>query len=141
MTDNPGRPTVMTIEVVEKICERLASGESLRSICRDNDMPAMSTVMLAVVYDRDGFSEHYMRAREAAGFSHADMVVDLATRATDGEIDPNAARAAMTGMIWAAERMAPKKHSPRQDINHQSDDGSMTPRKIEIVAKHGNSED
>lgn len=123
----PGRPTVMTEEMRNEICRKLAGGDSLRSICRDPAMPHMSTVLLAVVQDRDGFSDQYMCAREAAGFAHADKVADLADEAARQGIDPQAARAAMDGFKWAAERMAPKRHSQRQEVDHTSSDGSMSP--------------
>lgn len=112
------RPTVMTEEVTQEVCVRLAAGESLRSICRDEGMPALSTVMLAVVDDRDGFRNSYMRAREAAGYSHADRIVDLVELLSEQAIDPQIAKAMMDGLKWAAERMAPKNHSPRQSIDH-----------------------
>lgn len=97
-------------------------------------MPEKSNVLLWVVTDRvvEGtdtiFRDQYMIAREAAGYSHADQVADLATKCSQEGIDPNSARVAMTGYIWAAERMAPKKHSPKQELSHTSPDGSMTPR-------------
>lgn len=40
-----GRPTLFTDELALEICERIANGRSLRSVCLDKDMPAMSTVM------------------------------------------------------------------------------------------------
>jgi hypothetical protein len=128
-----GRDTKCTPEIVEAVCERLAGGESLRSIAKDVDMPAVSTVLLWVVTGRlvEGtdvpFSEHYMQAREAGGYSHADRVIETVDKVCAGEIDPQAARAMLDGLKWAAERMAPKKHSPRQEIDHSSTDGSMTP--------------
>lgn len=129
-----GRPTVMTPEVVEYICTELAEGRSLRSICREEGMPAVSTVLLAVVQDRNGFSEQYRRAREAAGFAHADNIVELANMVVASEIGPNEARAAMDGLKWAAERMAPKAHSPKQKIDHTTNGESLAPARIEIVA-------
>lgn len=142
-----GAPTVMTQEVMDAICEKLAGGESLRSICRAGDMPAISTVLLAVVQNRDGFSEQYMQAREAGGFSHADRIIDTVDRVASEEIDPHAARAMLDGLKWAAERMAPKKHSARQDVNHTSDDGSMSPQDNSIAViealkrKHAEDDD
>lgn len=135
-----GRPTKCTPDVVTEICERLAGGESLISICRDDHMPAKANVLLWVVTGRevDGtgvpFRDHYMQAREAAGFSHADRVVDVTEEVALGQLDPHAARAMLDGLKWAAERMAPKKHSPRQEIDHRSGDGSMSPSRIELVA-------
>lgn len=136
-----GRPTVMKPEIQDKICQRLAGGESLRSICTDETFPSVSTVMLAVVQDRDGFRNSYVCAREAAGFAHGDGVIEIVELVRDGSIDPQAAKAMMDGLKWAAERMAPKAHSAKQDINHTSDDGSMSPSRIELVAPNDNSED
>ena len=113
-----GRPTVMTPDTRSKICALLAEGRSLRSICREPNMPAVSTVLLAVVDDRDGFSEQYMRAREAAGHAHADNVVETANLVQAGELGPNEARAINDALKWAAERMAPKSFSPRQELDH-----------------------
>jgi hypothetical protein len=117
----------MTKEVREEICFRLAGGESLRSICVDNKMPALSTVLLAVVQDRDGFSVQYMQAREAGGFSHADRIIDTVDKVAAAELDPQSARAMIDGLKWAAERMASKHHSSRQEIDHSSTDKSMSP--------------
>ena len=39
----PGRPTIETRAIWNKICERIACGEPLRSICKDDAMPARST--------------------------------------------------------------------------------------------------
>lgn len=140
------RPTVMTGKVRETVCHRLASGESLRSICAEESLPAISTVLLAVVQDRDGFSEQYMQARAAGGFSHADRVIDTVDRVATGEIDPQSARAMLDGLKWAAERMAPKHHSARQEIDHTSGDGSMSPKDASnavlaaLAAKHNDTQ-
>lgn len=53
------------------LCERVASGRSLRDICSDDDMPAISTVELEL--DRNAeFSEQYARAYERS----ADAIVE-----------------------------------------------------------------
>lgn len=106
-----GRPTVYSPDLTEKICTRLAAGDSLRKICTDEDMPSKSTVLLWVVTPDHEFSDQYIRAREAAGYSHADTMVDLADQVQEEDgIDPQRARVAMHGLAWAAERMAPKAH-------------------------------
>lgn len=109
----------------------------MRSICAEDAMPAVSSVLLWVVSGRlvEGtekpFSEQYMQAREAGGFSHADRIVDTVDRVSIGELEPQAARAMLDGLKWAAERMAPKAHSAKQDINHTSEDRSMSPQPID----------
>lgn len=123
-----GRPTIYTEELTARICARLAAGESLRAICKDKGIPSMSTILLWVVDGKhQDFSEQYMLAREAAGYAHGDRVADVAIRTEDGDIEPNAARVAMMGYQWAAERMAPKAHGSRQRVEHTSPDGSMSP--------------
>lgn len=81
-----------------------------------------------------------MQARTAGGFSHADRIIDTVDRVSTGEIDPQSARAMLDGLKWAAERMAPKSHSNRQEIDHQSSDGSMRPTHIILSAPDEDSE-
>ncbi len=40
-----GRPSLYTEALVAKICRRLAEGETLRAICRDEAMPDKATVL------------------------------------------------------------------------------------------------
>lgn len=141
------RPTVMTPETIDRICIELADGKSLKAICRDESMPARSTILLAVVDDRDGFRTRYMHAREAAGFAHADSVLEVIEELRLQGIDAQTARAMMDGLKWAAERMASKHHSPNQKIDHTSSDGSMSPKEhsaavlAALKAKHDTSAD
>jgi hypothetical protein len=90
-------------------------------------MPVLSTVLLAVVQDRDGFRSKYAHAREAAGYAHGDGVIEVVEAMRFGDIDAQTGRAMMDGLKWAAERMAPKAHSVKQELDHTSSDGSMTP--------------
>jgi len=124
-----GRPTRAKAEVIDEICFRIAAGESLRSVCRDDHLPAISTVTMWIV---DGtqpeFTEKYRMAREAAGYVHADRIGDIGAGIESEAIKPEVARAAMDAYKWSAERMAPKGHSPRTIQDHQSSDGSMSPQ-------------
>ena len=119
-----GRPSIYTAELSDRICQRLAGGESLRSICRDETMPAISSVMLWVVDGKhEEFSEHYARARQANGQAHGDRVADLVDMVISGEIEPQAAKVAMDGLKWSAERMAPKQYSNKQQLELTGKDG------------------
>jgi hypothetical protein len=61
---NDARPSASIDEIAAEICERLASGESLRAICRDDHMPKARTVYLWIARDLHGFFQQYVRARE-----------------------------------------------------------------------------
>ncbi len=45
MTKKRGRPTIYSEKVATEICVRLAVGESLRSMCKEESMPSFPTVM------------------------------------------------------------------------------------------------
>ncbi len=59
----PGRPTDYSDAVADLICERLSGGESLRSICRDPEMPGMTTVFRWLSKHKQ-FRNQYTLARE-----------------------------------------------------------------------------
>lgn len=111
------RPTGYNSKLGNEICLRLAGGESLRSICRDPNTPANSTVLLWVVDGKHPeFSEQYKLARESAGYAHADRLIDLVDQVESGDITPSTARVIADQLKWSAERMAPKAHTTRQDM-------------------------
>lgn len=128
-----GRPSIYSEDLAAEICRRLAGGESLRSVCRDDHMPHISTVLLWVVDGRHvEFSEQYMRAREAQGYFYADSMLDLANLVGTGELEPQQAKVIMDAYKWTAERNASKAYGPRKALDHTSSDGTMTPKAAQL---------
>src|SRR5690606_35856096 len=78
-----GRPSLYTEELAEKICARLADGESLNSICTDEGMPAESTVRLWTLDINHPFSAKYAQAREIGYLKMADELLDIADDGTN----------------------------------------------------------
>jgi hypothetical protein len=72
-----GRPTDYTVELAAEICGRLAMGESMRTVCKDECMPAASTVFLWLA-KHEGFSEQYVIAKEQSAEAIADEMFDIA---------------------------------------------------------------
>lgn len=72
-----GRPTDYSPELVARICEELVEGHSLRSICKRDDFPAISTVFLWLTKHPE-FVEQYTRAREEQAETLAAEIVDIA---------------------------------------------------------------
>jgi hypothetical protein len=148
MAKPPHRPTVYTAEVATEICRRMAEGESLRSICRDEKMPAISTVTLWVASDREGFSAQYETAMMARAHHWADEIIDIADDSANdymlrqskaGEeyetINPEAiarSRLRVDSRKWLLSKMLPK-FADKQSVDLTSSDGSMTPQVIERV--------
>lgn len=74
-----GRPTIYSDKLAQQICARIASGESMRRICKDESMPVMSTVMLWLIDGKHQFfSEHYAKSRQIQAETLADEIFDIA---------------------------------------------------------------
>ena len=129
-----GWPVTFTKEIADQICARMASGESLRSICFDENMPPESTVRLWAVDDREGFAAQYARAREALVEYWADDIVEIADESSNDTIVTesgvradsewiNRSRLRVDTRKWLMSKLAPKKYGDRQSIEHAGKDG------------------
>src|SRR5262245_21595296 len=108
----PRRP--YTPELAHRIYHRLSEGESLRSICRDADMPSTSTV-LAWVAKRPDFQRSYDLGRENGREAIGDEVLDIADNVWRRN-SPTAiedARREIDAKKWQLARMTSKRRKPR----------------------------
>jgi hypothetical protein len=81
-----GRPTSFKQSTGDEICKRLAEGESLRGICRDDHMPAASTVFGWLAGSDEKlrpFMEQYARAREAQADNLVDEILEISDDGTN----------------------------------------------------------
>lgn len=104
-----GRPTTYRKELVDEICGLLSEGVSMRTICRDPNMPAMSTIF-KWLGQHPYFSEQYARAKEESADAIAEDIQELADAVLAGHVDPNAARVALDAKKWSASKLKPKKY-------------------------------
>lgn len=85
-----GRPCEYTQERADTICDRLASGESLIAICRDDpDLPTDLTVYRWLRRDDEigeAFRKQYTHAREAQADHMFDRITEVARNTQMGEI-------------------------------------------------------
>jgi hypothetical protein len=132
-----GRPSTYSQEIADIICKRLAEGESLRTIVKDEGMPAQGTVYVWLLKHKD-FEEQYTRAREEQAETHADEIVSIADETPDTvpvydkegnllRIDLSSAylqwqRQRIDARKWNASKQRPKKYGDRQI--HSGDDDS-----------------
>jgi hypothetical protein len=130
---NPGRPSAYTAEVAAEICRRLAEGESLTSICKDDHMPARSTVTAWYIDNREGFSEQYAKARDIGLDVMADQVMGIAD--SSGE-DVQRDRLRFDARRWYLSKLAPKRYGDK--VIHAGDSESPIVTRIEIVAAGDN---
>lgn len=147
-----GRPSSFTQEMADLICERIGSGESLRAICRDAEMPAQSTVFKWLV-DFKSFSEQYARAREAQTEALAEEILEIADDGRndtytdeDGNERTNhdvvaRSRLRVDSRKWLMSKLAPKKYGEKITQEHTGPDGGPVVTRIELVAPDVNSAD
>ena len=68
--------------IEEDICERLADGQSIVSICKDVKLPSLRTVMTWQA-DDEAFAARIMRARETGYLIRGERAVETAKGAAD----------------------------------------------------------
>lgn len=76
-----GRPTIYTPDLGDEICRRLAEGDSLNKISKDENMPNRSTMIawaLGQVEDAKEFTNKYALARQIQQEGLADEIHDIA---------------------------------------------------------------
>lgn len=137
-----GRPTDYSLELTDLICERLACGESMRSISRDDGMPAMST-LFKWLREHDEFSQQYAKAKEESADALVEDMLDIADNQVgnpligeDGEPVKNADGYVMTSVDgpavahaklkvdtrkWAASKLKPKKYGEKIQQEHSGE--------------------
>lgn len=141
-----GRPSIYSTALASEICSRIAEGESLRSICRDESMPSLASIFLWLSQKPD-FSEQYTRAREEQADVHADAIVAIAdetpdveeVRDRDGNIVDLKLHSAyvqwqknrIDARKWVASKLKPKKYGDRVQVAGEAE----SPIKVEAEVK------
>ncbi len=154
----PGQPTKYTPELAASICERMAGGESLASICAGENMPGRTTVV-GWQGQHDGFSTMFARARIAYADAIFDEAMEIAddssgdwttkrkggeeVRAVDHE-NIQRARLRVETRMKAVAKINPGKYGDKLDLNmsgeinvSQLSDAKLNERIIGLLEKIG----
>jgi len=104
----------MEPEIIDQVLDRLATGESLRAICRTPGYPSIWRFLRAVDDDESGqLAQQYARAREANGDTMDARVLEIADEVAASKMDPQAGRTAMEGYKWRAAHQRPHRYGDR----------------------------
>jgi hypothetical protein len=139
-----GRHSTFDEDTASRICELIADGRSLKSICQDDGMPDKSTVF-RWLSSNEAFRDNYTRAREAQADAIFDEILDIAdedqttVKATgeSGEIvtfDSVAVqrnRLRIDARKWMAGKLRPKKYGDKIEIAGDAEN----PLKIETITR------
>jgi hypothetical protein len=103
-------------ELFDRICERMAQGETLRKICLEKDMPNITTVWKwKEAGDERG--KQYAHAREAQADAQFERIGDVVDKVEDGTLEPQQARAMVDALKWTAGKLRPKVYGDKVDVS------------------------
>jgi hypothetical protein len=108
-----GRPSKFSQELADEICNRLAHGETLRSIIASSPhIPERRTIYSWLDAHQD-FQLQYKKARAEQADYYAELIVDESFSSHDAGIG----RLRVDALKWAASKMAPKKYGDKIEID------------------------
>ena len=150
-----------TEEIADGLCERIAEGESVNSICRssDTDTPSKSTFFKWLT-DQPTFSDKYTRAKELGAEAIAEDMFEIADDGTNDWMERVDREGTGTGTYtlngehvqrsklrvdtrkWYLSKILPKKYGDKINVegnlNHRDATG-MSDAELESIAA-GSSE-
>lgn len=127
-----GRPSGFTQEIADQICERIAEGESVRTIIETDGMPSQSMIY-RWLSENQSFREQYAHAREMQADTLFDEMLDIADDGTndwmlqqrgENEVWVENGEALRRSQLridtrkWIASKLKPKKYGDKLDLNH-----------------------
>lgn len=118
--------SLFTQEIFDRICERIAEGESLRAICKTKDYPAKRTFLRWVAND-EKLAAQYGEAQNMRAEHYFDEIIDIADKGSD----PAKTRVQVDARKWVLARMNPKKYGDRIVNEHAGEGGG--PLVVKIV--------
>lgn len=149
--------TEFSQELFDTICDRIADGESLRTICSDKDMPNKATVFRWLASD-DALSDQYARARSAQADALFDEILDIADDARNdwmersGEEDAGwiangehiqRSKLRIDARKWMAGKLRPKVYGEKLELEHggRVETGPITGFDIRIASAPASNTD
>jgi len=148
-----GRPSIFSEEIAAAIVDRIMEGRSLRSICKEDDMPGISTVIRWLADDRSEQFRAFRAQYEAAKREQADVLADeIVEIADDGSNDWMArhdpenpgyiangehiqrSRLRCDVRKWVASKLKPKRYGEHLDLTSDGRQIEM-PSIIYLVAE------
>lgn len=124
-------------EIFDEICVRIAEGESLRKICKDEKMPSLVSVW-KWLNNSEELVKQYTRAREEQAETFVDEILDIADdNKDDTSIDENGkliinqeviarSRLRVDSRKWIASKLKPKRFGDYTKIQAEVKDTSST---------------
>lgn len=129
-----GRPSIYSQELANVICGKIAKGMSLRAVCREEEMPALSVVEKWVAEKKhDGFAEQYAEARASQAQHLFDELLEIADDEAQDKITLDGKEVVNTARIhrarlrvdtrkWYLSKVLPKIYGDKLDMTTNGKD-------------------
>lgn len=131
-----GRPELYTQELADRVCQKIAEGYSMRTVCKPEDMPSIA-VVFSWFRKYPGFQEQYARATEERTEAMSEDILDIADDGSNDlmtiqkgnhsyEIEnkevTNRSRLRVDTRKWLMAKMKPKKYGDKVDLTTNGKD-------------------
>lgn len=117
--------TKYTDEKANYICDQLAKGKSLRSICANRDDLPTPQAVSNWVRRKPEFNRMYREARVAKSYYHIDQVADIAESLQDKDEVP-VAKEKINAHKWLASTLNPEEFSGKTEADKKGSSGPVT---------------
>lgn len=126
------RPSIFTPELGDQICEQIALGKSMRTICEPAEMPAIRTVFYWF-RTNELFLQQYTRAKKESTSAHEDYLIDIADDGRNDFMEDKYMKGKTPGYQlngeniqrsklrvdtrkWLMSKLEPKKYGDKLDV-------------------------
>lgn len=125
----------ITDDIFFQVCERMVEGESVRSICRDESMPSISTFMKCL-RDNPSYADSYAKAIQMRADAMFEEILDIADDGSNDFMLRNAedptsvvlngehvqrSRLRVDTRKWTLARMNSKKYGDKHYVGGMED--------------------
>lgn len=125
-------PFEWTEEIETEILDRVAKGESVRSICEDDWLPSWPTLRKRLI-DDDEFATRYARSKDALADRLFDEILEISDSAKVEDVA--VARLRIDARKWMAGKLRPKVYGEKTTHEHGGIDGEPIAASLTVTFK------
>ncbi len=135
------RPTIYNKEIADKICSRIAGGESLKRVCEDPEMPCRSIVHLWLLdEEKKEFMDNYKKAVDIRTDNMFDELEEISDT-DDRKESPMRSRLRVDTRKWYLSKVMPKKYGDKMDVTSDGKPIPLIPLKNGTLSNNNSNEE
>ena len=124
MSKKQPQGAVNRAEQVARVIELMESGYSERGAC---ESVGINRATFRTAAARTGVANQYARALEGMARSQIELMESTIQDMRDGTVTEQMAKIELDARKWFASKFLPREFGDKQQVDHTSSDGSMSP--------------